>query len=135
MAKIPYIRTLEGIAVKIRDLAIAKAPIDTGNLKSRIREANTPAKTKMIKMLNDLSVEISLDYAPRGAEYGQWFNDPPKVKSKRRKSLRRTAISRGNWDYAFNAIDDKNLNKEFQEYLDRLGDYVIGELETEFDKI
>ena len=134
MAKIQYIRTLESIAVRIRDLAVKNAPKDTGNLRNRIKVANTPAKSKMIKQLRDLSVVISLDYAPTRAEYGQWFNDPPKVGSKRRKSLRKTAIRKGNWNYAVDAMEDKNLNKEFQEYLDLLGDYVIEEVEYELDK-
>jgi hypothetical protein len=134
MAKIQYIRTLESIAVRIRDLAVKNAPKDTGNLRNRIKQANTPAKSKMIKQLRDLSVVISLDYAPNGAEYGQFFNDPPKVISKRRKGLRKTAIRRGNWNYAVDAMEDKNLNKEFQDYLDLLGDYVIQEVEYELDK-
>jgi hypothetical protein len=134
MAKIQYIRTLESIAVKIRDLAVKNAPKDTGNLRNRIKQANTPAKSKMIKQLRDLSVVISLDYAPNGAEYGQFFNDPPKVISKRREGLRKTAIRKGNWNYAVDAMEDKNLNKEFQEYLDLLGDYVIQEVEYELDK-
>ncbi len=132
MAKIEYIRTLESIAVKIRDLAVAKAPKDTGNLKNKIKQANTPAKDKMIKQTKDLSIELSLDYAPKGAEYGQWFNDPPAIKSKRRQKLKRTAQRRGNWNYAYLAIDDKNLNKEFEEYLNLLGDYIVQEIETEF---
>jgi hypothetical protein len=131
MAKIQYIRKLESIAVGIRDLAIKNAPKDTGNLKRRIREANTPAKTKMIKQLKDLSVVLSLDYAPNGAEYGQWFNDPPKVASKRRASLRKTAIRKGNWNYAIDAINDDELSKKFEEYLDMLGDYVVEEVEIE----
>lgn len=131
MAKIQYIRTLESIAVGIRDLAIKNAPVDTGNLKRRIREANTPAKTKMIKQLKDLSVVISLDYAPNGATYGQWFNDPPKVASKRRKSLKRTAQRKGNWNYAIDAMNDTELSKKFNDYLDMLGDYVVEEIEIE----
>jgi hypothetical protein len=135
MPKIPYIRTLESIAVGIRDLAIAKAPRDTGNLKRRIKEANTPAKTKMIKQLKDLSVVITLDYAPSGAEYGQWFNEPPEVKTKRRKKLQKTAIRKGNWNYAIEAVNDDELNKLFEDYLARLGDYVVEDIELEFDKI
>ncbi len=134
MAKIRNIRTLESIAVKIRDLAIAKAPKDTGNLKRRIREANTPVKSKMIKTTNDLDVTISLDYAPNGAEYGQWFNSPPSPVSTRRKSLEKTAKRKGNWNYAINAMNDKDLNTQFEAYLQELGDYIISEIEVELDK-
>ena len=131
MAKVQYIRKLESIAVGIRDLAIKNAPKDTGNLKRRIKEANTPAKTKMIKQLKDLSVVISLDYAPNGATYGQWFNDPPSVASKRRAALKKTAVRKGNWNYAINAMNDDELSKRFEEYLDMLGDYVVDEIEIE----
>ena len=134
MASIKNIRTLESIAVKIRELAVAKAPRDTGNLRSKIKTANTPAKSKMIKISNKKDITISLDYAPTGAEYGQWFNEPPTPKSKRRKALQRTAIRRGNWNYAINAINDKDLSKQFDDFLAELGDYYVEEIELEFDK-
>jgi hypothetical protein len=133
MAKIPYIRTLQGIAVGIRDLAIKRAPKDTGHLKKMIYSYNTPVKDKMIKQLNDLSVVIELTYAPPTAEYGQWFNDPPSVASKRRRSLKKTAIRRGNWNYALDAIDDDALNAKFDEYLKLLGDYVVEDIEANLD--
>ena len=134
MPNIPKIRTLESIAVKIRDLAIAKAPKRTGNLKRRIKEANTPAKTKMIKQLKDFSIQLSLDYAPLGAEYGEWFNDFIKPVSKRRKSLMKTAIRRGNWNYAKDAMNDDELNAAFEAYLAEIGDYIIEQIEYEIDK-
>lgn len=133
MAKIPYIRTLEGIAVGIRTLAIQRAPKDTGHLKKMIYSYNTPAKDKMIKQLKDLSVVITLNYAPPTAEYGQWFNDPPAVASKRRRALKKTAERRGNWNYAIDAIDDDTLNKRFEEYLQLLGDYVVEDIEANLD--
>ena len=134
MAKVRNIRTLESIAVKIRELAVAKAPEDTGNLKNRIRSANTPAKTKMIKVSDDLKdISITLDYAPTGAEYGQWFNEPPAPVSKRRKSLKRTAISKGNWNYAIEAMNDIDLSQQFNDFLNELGDYIIEDIEIEFD--
>jgi hypothetical protein len=134
MATIKNIRTLESIAVGIRDLAIAKAPKKTGNLRDKIRSANTPAKTKMIKTTNDLDVTISLDYAPNGATYGQWFNDPPTPSSQRRKSLKKTAQRKGNWNYAIDAMSDDELSKKFDAYLKELGDYIVSEIEVELDK-
>lgn len=133
MAEIRNIRTLESIAVKIRDLAVAKAPRDTGYLKKRIKEANTPAKTKMIKVSNK-EISISLDYAPTGAEYGQWFNEPPAANSKRRKKLKATAIRKGNWNYAIEAMNDIDLSAQFNDFIDELGDFYVKELEIELDK-
>ena len=134
MATIKNIRTLEGIAVKIRDLAIAKAPNRTGNLREKIKTANTPAKTKMIAVSADKSISISLDYAPNGATYGQWFNEPPAPASKRRKSLKKTAVSRGNWNYAIDAMSDDELSRKFDAYLAELGDYFVEQIEIELDK-
>ena len=134
MATIKNIRTLESIAVGIRDLAIAKAPKDTGNLRSKIKSANTPVKSKMIKQGKDLDVTISLDYAPTGAEYGQWFNDPPAPVSNRRKSLKKTAVRRGNWNYAIDAMSDDELSRKFDAYLAELGDYFVEQIEIELDK-
>ena len=134
MATIRYKRALESIAVGIRELALAKAPVDTGNLKNRIRLANTPAKSKMIKTLGELDeITITLDYAPTGAEYGQWFNDPPRVASKRRKKLKQTAVFKGNWNYAIDAMEDPTLSKKFDELVDALGDYVVEEIEIALD--
>ena len=133
MASIKNIRTLESIAVRIRELAVAKAPRDTGHLKKRIKEANTPAKTKMIKVSNN-EISISLDYAPTGAEYGQWFNEPPSVNSKRRKKLKATAIRKGNWNYAIEAMNDIDLSQQFNDFIDELGDFYVKELEIELDK-
>jgi hypothetical protein len=135
MATIKNIRTLESIAVKIRDLAIAKAPNRTGNLREKIKTANTPAKTKMIAVSADKSISISLDYAPNGATYGQWFNEPPIPASKRRKSLKKTAVSRGNWNYAMDAMNDVELSKQFDAFLNDLGDYYVEQIELEFSKI
>jgi hypothetical protein len=134
MASIKNIRTLESIAVRIRELAVAKAPKDRGDLRKAIHKANTPAKTKMIKISNNKDITISLDYAPTGAEYGQWFNEPPSVSSKRRKKLKATAIRKGNWNYAIEAMNDIDLSQQFEEFLDELGDYYVEEIELEFDK-
>lgn len=134
MAEVKYKKSLESIAVKIRDLAIARAPKDTGALKRAIYKANTPVKTKMIKTTKNLKeISISLDYAPAGAEYGQFFNDPPKVV--KRKALEKTAKARGNWNYAIKAINDKTLDNEFKDLLDKLGDYVVDEIEFELSKL
>ena len=134
MAKIEKIRTLESIAVKIRDLAIKNAPKDTGNLRRAIYKANTPVKTKMIKQLKDFSIQLSLDYAPIDAPYGQWFNEPPQVASARRRKLKRTAQRKKNWNYAIDAMNDDELNKLFEDYLAEIGDYYVEELEIELDK-
>lgn len=134
MASIEKIKTLQSIAVKIRDLAIKNAPKNTGNLRKAIYSANTPVKTKMIKQLKDFSIQLSLDYAPVNAPYGQWFNDPPQVASKRRAKLKKTAIKKKNWNYAIDAMNDADLEKQFQDYLDEIGDYYYDQIDIELNK-
>jgi len=72
--------TLEQISKQIRDLATLKAPVKTGNLRNRIQQYNRPTKSGMIKEKN-ASFTIELNYAPQGAEYGMWWNDPTLAKN------------------------------------------------------
>lgn len=133
MAKIFKPRTLEKIAVKIRDLAYFLAPEDTGRLKRYIKKANTPAKTKMIKQSKDFTTTISLDYAGGDAPYGIYWNEPygggdDTTTAKIRKRYPQ------HWNYAIKALDNPEFNRLFDEYLKELGDFVISEIETELDK-
>ena len=47
--------------------------------------------------------------------------------------MKKTAIRRGNWNYALDAIDDDELNTKFDEYLKLLGDYVVEDIEANLD--
>jgi hypothetical protein len=105
-------KSLRDVAKDVQSNLQKYAPIDTGNLRSQLRRVNT-INTIIGKNNYDFNVEtksfdvsISVENAPDGAEYGQWFNDPPKVKSERRQSLKRTAERKGNWDFAKRALDD-----------------------------
>lgn len=136
MPKVRQIGPLEKVALSIRDLAIAKAPSDRGTLKQKIKSANP--LSKMIKQTNDLGIEISLDYGPAGATYGEYWNDPYGSKKiwKGKKSRTYTTKKRypQHWNFAIDAMNDTEINLAFQAYLDSLGDYVIGELEIELEK-
>lgn len=132
MAAIKGIRELESIAVRIRDLAIARAPKDRGILRDRIKQANTPAKTKMIKSSADMKeITIGLDYAPVGAEYGQYWNRPYGSGNGRTATFKRKYPQ--HFDYAYDAINDPKLSAEFDAYLAKLGDYIVDEIEIELD--
>ena len=80
--------TLKDIAKQIRGLTVAKAPQSLkgsnrkrpGNLKRALKRANTPDKIlKVDPKTKSFSFEI--DYAPIGAEYGMWWNDPNLAKN------------------------------------------------------
>lgn len=86
--------TLKDIAKKVGDLTVAYAPINKnvkaktrGNLKKRLKAANTPNKilktnAKKPNILQDtkFGIEFAIDYAPPGAEYGKFVEEGYKHK-------------------------------------------------------
>ena len=121
--------SLQDIAKQISSLAqlnLQRQPtraIDTGNLLKKVKSANTPAKmVKEIKTRDDYSFEIELDYAPQGAEYGQFVNDGTSKMAAR--------------PFADNALNDPTveamLNQYYEDMVDKL---VIGNIAAELDKM
>lgn len=106
---------LEQIAQQVKNVALFYAPKDTGNLK---RQINIHNKAKnMVKVISGKTrgqIKVDLDVSPPGAEYGKWFQDPPKV-VKRRK-FRQTAIKRGNWQFGKKALKDKSVKNEIKKF-------------------
>ena len=109
-----HIQALKDVAKAMKEATIALAPEDTGNLKSKIKSYNT--YDRMIKYDKNANVQVLVDFSPPGAEYGEWFNDPPAVKSERRKKLRATAKQRGNWNFGYRAIQDKSVNQAIKQF-------------------
>ena len=120
--------SLQDIAKQISSLAqlnLQRQPtraIKTGNLLRKVKSANTPAKMiKELKTKDDYSFEIELDYAPQGAEYGQYVNDGTYKMDAR--------------PFADNAINDPSvqsmLNQYYEDMVDKL---VVGNIAAEFDK-
>ena len=121
--------TLQDIAKQISSLAqlnLQRQPtraIDTGNLLKKVKSANTPNKmVKEVKTKDDYSFEIELDYAPQGAEYGQFVNDGTSKMAAR--------------PFADNALNDPTveamLNQYYEDMVDKM---VIGNIAAELDKM
>ena len=76
---------------------------------------------KELKTKDDYSFEIELDYAPQGAEYGQYVNDGTYKMDAR--------------PFADNAINDPSvqsmLNQYYEDMVDKL---VVGNIAAELDK-
>jgi hypothetical protein len=121
--------TLQDIAKQISSLAqlnLQRQPtraIDTGNLLRKVKAANTPAKMiKELKTKDDYSFEIELDYAPQGAEYGQYVNDGTYKMDAR--------------PFATNAMNDPTVLSMLDAYYEELVDkMVIGNISAELDKM
>jgi hypothetical protein len=120
--------SLQDIAKQISSLAqlnLQRQPtraIDTGNLLRKVKSANTPAKmVKELKTKDSYSFEIELDYAPQGAEYGEFVNDGTSKMAAR--------------PFADNAINDPTINSMLDQYYDELVDkMIIGNIASELDK-
>ncbi len=121
--------TLQDIAKQISSLAqlnLQRQPtraIDTGNLLRKVKAANIPSKmVKELKTKDKFSFEIELDYAPQGAEYGQFVNDGTSKMAAR--------------PFADNALEDPTVNSMLDQYYDELVDkMIIGNLAAELDKM
>ena len=121
--------SLQDIAKQISSLAQLNLQrqdtrsIDTGNLLLKVKAANTPNKmVKELKTKDKYSFEIELDYAPQGAEYGEFVNDGTSKMAAR--------------PFADNALEDPTVNSMLDQYFDELVDkMIIGNLAAELDKM
>ena len=121
--------SLQDIAKQISSLAqlnLQRQPtraIDTGNLLRKVKAANTPANmVKELKTKDNYSFEIELDYAPAGAEYGQYVNDGTYKMDAR--------------PFATNAMNDPTVIAMLDLYYEELVDkMVIGNISAELDKM
>jgi len=133
MAKFYKTRTLQQIAISIRDFAIATAPKDTGRLRKYIKEANTPVVDNMIKQYGDFTTELILDYAGDDAYYGEYWNSPYGEGDGRTATIKKRYPQ--HFDYADKAINNTKAVRLFQDYLDELGEFIISDIEKELDTL
>ena len=110
----------EQVAAQIKNVALFKSPRRTGNLRTKLNQYNKPKQMVEYGGTNkNPNIKISLNVGPPGAEYGKWFNDPPKV-VKRRK-LKQTAERKGNWNFGKYAFEDGSVKNEVKKLVKQLG--------------
>jgi len=108
-------KELNKVATQIKNIALFYAPKKTGNLKRKMNQANRPSN--MIKILSGSSkvtVGISLDIAPDGAEYGKYWNSPNVSESVRKGKTKNVPRS---IDYGKKAMEDPQTKKELNDFL------------------
>jgi hypothetical protein len=121
--------TLKDIAKQIGGLAVAKAPVKTGNLKRKLKSANTPDKVLTEnKAAGTFSFEI--DYAPPGAEYGMFWNDPTVSKTVRNGKTKNIPEA---INFANKAINSPIVDSLIQDYMDEIGKQVVEQLGKAID--
>jgi hypothetical protein len=121
--------TLKDIAKQIGGLAVAKAPIKTGNLKRKLAKANTPDKV-LTENTKTKSFSFEIDYAPPGAEYGMFWNDPTVSKT---VSKGKTKNIPGSINFANKAINSPIVDSLIQDYMDEIGKQVVEQIGKAID--
>jgi len=125
-------KELNKVATQIKNIALFYAPKKTGNLKRKMNQANRPSN--MIKILSGSSkvtVGISLDIAPDGAEYGKYWNSPNVSRTVRNGKTRNVPRS---IDYGKKALEDPQTKKELNDFLKQFADdytkFILKELKS-----
>lgn len=121
--------TLKDIAKQIGGLAVAKAPVKTGNLKRKLKSANTPDKV-LKENPKTKSFSFEIDYAPPGAEYGMFWNDPTVSKT---VSGGKTKNIPGSINFANKAINSPIVDSLIQDYMDEIGKQVVEQISKAID--
>ncbi len=127
-------KTLLEVAQRLGELTAVKAPRKTGNLKRKLREANTgrkilgglnsaQAEKAIIEDLKTgtFTFELDIDVAPDGAEYGQFWNDPTlasNIKNGKTKNIPEGI------NFAEKAYQSPEFQSILDEYIDALGEKV-----------
>lgn len=123
--------TLKDIAKQIGGLAVAKAPKKTGRLKKALARENTPDKV-LKEDKNTQSFEFEINYAPPGAEYGQWWNDPTVSKTVRNGKTKNIPDA---INFADKAINSPIIESLLLDYMDEIGLQVVEKIQKAIDDL
>jgi hypothetical protein len=131
--------TLKDIAKQIGGLTVAKAPQSlkgsgrkrAGNLKRALARANTPDKILKVNPKTK-SFSFEINYAPPGAEYGMFWNDPTVSKT----------VSSGNTknipesiNFAEKALYSPIVDSMINDYMDEIGKMVVEQISKAVDDL
>lgn len=107
-----------------------------GNLRRELRKANTidtmlDTKGMDSKELEFESVTISIDYAPPGAKYGKFWNEPTlsrTVKKGKTKNIPKSI------NFVDKALSDKKVEQAIDDLVDLIGDNIVARIEEQLSK-
>ncbi len=131
--------TLKDIAKQIGGLTVAKAPQSLkgsgrkrpGNLKRALARANTPDKILKVNPKTK-SFSFEIDYAPPGAEYGMFWNDPTVSKTVRNG---KTSNIPDAINFAEKAIYSPIVDSMLNDYMDEIGKMVVEQISKAVDDL
>lgn len=116
---------------------VKKAPKKTNRLRTAIKAENTVDSVfentgAYNKTIPIQSFEFSINYAPDGAPYGKWWNDPTlsrTVKNGKTKNIPQSI------NFAEKAILTPQFQKGIDDLLDLIGETVATSVTDELDKL
>jgi len=126
--------TLGQVANLVKKKAVAFAPKKTGNLKRALDTYNRPSgmiKTTM-KGNKSISLEVTLDVSPPGAEYGKFWNDPnvsSTVRSGKTPNVPRSI------NFAQKALEDPEVIRAINSIIDDVSNGITDYISSEAQKI
>jgi hypothetical protein len=131
--------SLKDIAKQIGGLAVAKAPQSLkgtkrrrpGNLKRALARANTPDKVLNTNPKTK-SFSFEINYAPPGAEYGMFWNDP--TVSKTVSSGKTNNVPQA-INFAQQAIYSPIVDSMLDDYMDEIGKMVVEQISKAVDDL
>ena len=130
--------SLKDIAKQIGGLTVAKAPQSfkgtkrrsSGNLKRALARANTPDSILKVNPKTK-SFSFEINYAPPGAEYGMFWNDPTVSSTvKNQKTGNDASIN-----FAIQAMYSPIVDSMLNDYMDEIGKMVIEEISKAVDDL
>ena len=137
-------KSLDSVIKKANSLAdiISKrvsknAPYKTGNLQSALLKANTLNTMLNVqkggsKQIPIKTITFTIDYAPDGAEYGMWWNDPT-VSSTVKNGKTKNVPDRIN--FVETALKEPQVIKALDDIYSLLGDTILAGIEDELNKM
>lgn len=123
--------TLKDIAKQIGGLAVAKAPKKTGNLKRKLAAANKPDKV-LKENPTTKSFSFEIDYAPPGAEYGMFWNDPTVSKTVLNGKTKNIPDA---INFANKAINSPIVDSLLNDYMNEVGKQVAEQVSKAVDDL
>jgi len=106
---------------------LQKALLRANNLNTMLNVQKGGSKQIPIK-----TITFTIDYAPDGAEYGMWWNDPT-VSSNVKKGKTKNVPDRIN--FVETALKEPQVQKALNDIYDLLGDTLLAGIEDELSNI
>ena len=113
------------------------APYKTGNLQKALLRANNLNTMLNVqkggsKQIPIKTITFTIDYAPEGAEYGMWWNEPTvssTVKNGRTKNVP------GKINFVETALKEPQVQKALNDIYSLLGDTILAGIDDELSKM